>query len=222
MHSFIEPLHKELVAVANKERAISAKAYLKNQFEFFGIQMPERRRICKFHTKQFAIADISALEEIIKELFSMKEREFQYYAIELLAAYKKLWQQDVIALMEHCIIRKSWWDTVDFLASDCIGPYFKEFPEKIEKVTGKWNLSDNIWLQRSSLLYQKNYRNNTDLKLFSKYILHLATSKEFVIRKAIGWALREYAKTDPQWVLEFVNQHKLSTLSEREAIKNIK
>lgn len=222
MHSYIKPLAKEFKAVANKERAAGAKAYLKNQFEFFGIPMPERRSLCKLHLKQFAINDASHFEEIVRELWAMDEREYQYFAIELMSYNKKLWNEPIISLFEYYIIHKSWWDTVDFIASDCTGPFFKMFPGKIEQVTGKWNTSDNMWLQRSSLLFQKNYKQYTNVVFLSKYIVHLSSSKEFFIRKAIGWILREYAKTNPQWVLDFVEQHTLATLSKREAVKNIK
>ena len=127
----------------------------------------------------------------------------------------------MINLMEYMIVKKSWWDTVDHAASDLTGPYFKLFPEQIIKITGRWNGSDNFWLQRSSIMFQKKYRKDTDTLLLSKYILLHTDSKEFFIQKAIGWALREYGKTDQAWVKRFVQQNKLSPLSKREALKSI-
>ncbi len=221
MHLKIKTLSNNLNAVANVNRASGAKAYMKNQFEFLGIPMPERRWICKAWMKEMNITNEEELQTMVREFWLMEEREFQYCAIELMAFHKKLWKENIISVFEHCVKHKSWWDTVDFISSECLGPYFKIFPGNIEKITGRWNISDNMWLQRSSLLFQKNYKEHTDIVLLSKYIKHLATSKEFFIRKAIGWVLREYAKTDPQWVLNFVNNHELSSLSKREALKNI-
>jgi 3-methyladenine DNA glycosylase AlkD len=110
---------------------------------------------------------------------------------------------------------------VDFIATECLGPYFKMYPNQISKITSQWNKSSNIWLQRSSLLFQKNYKKETDAELLSRYILNLRSSKEFFIQKAIGWMLREYAKTDAGWVVDFVNNNELAPLSKREAMKHL-
>ena len=106
------------------------------------------------------------------------------------------------------------------MASECTGRYFKIFPEQIIPVTGQWNKSPDMWLQRSSLLFQKSYKHDTDTNLLSEYILNLASSKEFFIQKAIGWVLREYAKTNRLWVENYVAQHSLPALSKREATKH--
>jgi 3-methyladenine DNA glycosylase AlkD len=120
------------------------------------------------------------------------------------------------------LLNKSWWDTVDHACTELISPYFKLFPEEINKITGKWNKSKNFWLQRSSIMFQKKYRKDTDTVLLAKYILAHAKSKEFFVQKAIGWALREYSYVDPKWVSDFVRKNKLAPLSEREALKRIK
>ena len=221
MNLYIEPLATQLNLIANKLKAEGAKAYMKNQFDFLGIPTPERRRICKTWIKTMGLLPQGELQKIVSELWKLEEREYQYCAIELMAYHKRQWNIEIISLFEHCITHKSWWDTVDFIATECLGPYFKLFPENIVPITGGWNRSDNIWLQRSSLLFQKAYKKTTDLELLSKYIEHLCGSKEFFIRKAIGWILREYAKTNPQWVISFVGQHELSPLSTREALKHL-
>ena len=151
----------------------------------------------------------------------MPEREWQYFGIELLMHYKKQWKISTIKLVEYGITHKSWWDTVDYIADAWAGEYFKLFPQRIITVTGKWNQSNHMWLQRCSLLFQKKYKKSTDTKLLGRYIIQLSGSKEFFIRKAIGWILREYAKTDPEWVKKFVASTELSPLSRREALKNL-
>lgn len=213
MHSFIKPLADSFASLANAEKAAGMKAYMKHHFAFFGIPSTERRKVCKEQMKQNKLHDEKELETVVKELWKLPEREFQYFAIELLAFYKTLWKVSIIRLFEFCITNKSWWDTVDIIASECTGPYFKLFPQQVPIVTPSWNSSSDIWLQRSSLLFQKNYKKNVDTVLLTQYIIKLSSSKEFFVQKAIGWVLREYAKTNKEWVEAFVKEHALAPLS---------
>ncbi len=221
MHPYIKPINIQFQQNANDENAKAFKAYLRNQFECFGISTPLRRSIGKAYTKN-KLPLYNHIEAITKELWQLPQREFQYFAVELIALFKKEWKADIIRLFEYMIVHKSWWDSVDHIASELTGPYFKLFPKDIKKITGKWNRSDNIWLQRSSLMFQKSYRKATDTELLSKYILRLVNSKEFFVQKAIGWSLREYSKTNPAWVVQFVKQYPLSNFSKKEALKRIK
>lgn len=222
MHSYLIPITKQFKQNAHAATAAGAKAYLLNQFEFFGMYTPQRRLLCKAHYRDHPVKDLKELEAIVKECFTLDQREYQYFGIELFAFHKKLWQDSSIKLIEHCIVTRSWWDSVDHIASEWLGLFFKMFPGKTEPVTSKWNRSGNMWLQRSSIMFQKAYKKDTNTELLSKYILHHKGSKEFFIQKAIGWALREYSKTDPAWVQAFVKNNKLSPLSEREALKRLK
>lgn len=221
MHPYIKPVHDQYALNANATNAAGAKAYMKDQFEFFGIKTPERRAITKEYMKKMGLLPAKELIEIVKELWSLDQRECQYFAIELLNYHQPLWKEDIIDLIEFCLVNKSWWDTVDSLSSECTGPYFMLFPQQTNVITHRWNTSSNIWLQRSSLLFQKNYKSKTDTDLLANYIRQLAPSQEFFIKKAIGWVLREYAKTNKEWVLEFVKRHTLSMLSRKEALKHI-
>ena len=220
MNDYLLSLQKLFVQNANATNAAGAKAYMLNQFEYYGIKMVQRRKLCKDFIKAHPISSLTETEKIVKQAWQSPEREWQYFAIELLAHYKKQWRISTIRLIEYCIMHKSWWDTVDWIADAWVGEYFILFPEQTLSITGKWNRSDNMWLQRSSLLFPKKYKNATDTELLRKYILHLSGSKEFFIRKAIGWILREYAKTDPVWVKNFVQSNELSSLSKREALKH--
>jgi 3-methyladenine DNA glycosylase AlkD len=220
MHPYIESLRVILQADADPIRAVGAKAYMRNQFEFFGIPMPVRRTLCRQYIKQ-SLPPYAEIEVILKELFAQPERELHYFAIELLAAMKKQWTKEIISIMEDLIVTKSWWDTVDYMASVWTAPYFMKYPDRIASVTGRWNRSEDMWLQRSSLLFQLKYKKDMDTDLLSRYIDHLSSSKEFFIQKAIGWCLREYSKTEPAWVKKFVATHSLAPLSKREALKRI-
>lgn len=217
----IKQLTQDLLDEACPVYAEGASAYMKHKFRYLGVSSPKRRLISKNIIKQFPVESIKQVLKLVLQLWKMPEREYQYFAIDLLAAYRKQWNMDVLSVIEHCITHKSWWDTVDAISSDWTGPYFRRFPELIP-VTEEWNVSSNIWMVRSSLLFQKKYKTATDVQLLSRYILHAAGTKEFFINKAIGWALREYSYTNEAFVEEFVNQYpQLHPLSKREALKAI-
>lgn len=222
MHPYIAPLVKSFEKNKNIENALGMKAYMLNQFEFYGIKTPLRDNIVKAFLKEHSVKHHNELEKVIKALWNLEKRELQYAAIDVFTAHQSIWTLNSIKLIQYCITHKSWWETVDGIASDWLGLYFRLFPELTVSTTKAWNQSTNIWLQRSSILFQKAAKKNTDTKLLSTYILNLSGSKEFFIQKAIGWALREYSKTNPDWVLKFVQSYELAPLSKREALKRIK
>ncbi len=196
MHPCVIGIQEIFSQHANVEKSISAKAYLLHQFEFFGIVTANRRKLSKDYMKCHTLTSLTELDSIVQSCFKLPQREYQYFAVELISFHKKIWQPSVIKIIEHCLVNKSWWDTVDHVASECLTDYFKLYPNKINSVTNRWNQSENIWLQRSSIMFQKAFKANTNTELLSKYILNCASSKEFFVQKAIGWALREYSKTN--------------------------
>ncbi len=197
------------------------KAYMKNQFEFIGIKSPERRELSRPFLNRNMLPPPEEGRSLIQAFWALPEREFQYFAMELAEKYIKSVNISWIEHYEYLITHKSWWDTVDFLATTLMGNYFRCFPEMIPQVTDKWMGSGDIWLQRSCLLFQLKYKSSTDTNLLTSFILPLSESKEFFIAKAIGWSLREYSKTDPDWVRSFVLNHKLQPLSKKEGLKRI-
>jgi 3-methyladenine DNA glycosylase AlkD len=222
MHTYLIPLQALFQKHTDEKNALASKAYLRNQFEHYGLKADLRRNICREFMKKNTLV-YRELPAIVKECWKLPQREWQYFAVELAASMKKAWDEKIIRLIETLIIRKSWWDSVDHVASELTGPYFTLYPRQIHKITAAWNLSDNIWLQRSSIMFQKSYRQKTNSMLLSRYILRLTDSDEFFVQKAIGWALREYSKTNPDWVVKFVTSHpQLPLLSRREALKRIK
>ena len=220
-HPYVKKISNVFTAHKNASKAKGAKAYMLNQFEFFGIATPLRRTISKDFYKSHPIKNHAELSLIIKECFAEPEREMHYFAIELLGCHKKLWSKQTIPLIEWIITHNSWWDSVDSTNSHVIGKFFIQFTEYIKPTTSKWNRSSNIWLQRMSILFQLIYKDKTDTELLTKYIEHCQLEEEFFIRKAIGWALRTYAYTDTKWVKGFIKTHpQLSNLSKREALKH--
>ena len=221
MQNYIKSLEKIYTENANPEYAEGQKAYMKNRFDFLGIKTPLRREISKAFLKKQNLPEKKDSETIIKYFWNKPQREFQYFAQELCFKYAKQYEQKDIKLFEFMITNKSWWDTVDLIASKILGEYFKKFPEQIKKHTDNWLKSGNIWLQRSAVLFQLKYKDKTDFELLSYIIISLSDSKEFFINKAIGWILREYGKTNPQRVKSFVENNKLSPLSRKEALRII-
>ena len=149
----------------------------------------------------------------------MEEREYQLFGMEILDRFRKKLQPGDIEMYQWMITHKPWWDTVDYIATNLVGYYGTQFPADISLIMERWLNSGHLWLQRSTLIYQLKYKQQTDLDLLSRHIMALKEEKDFFIRKAIGWALREYSKTSPGWVREFVNRVPLAPLSTREALK---
>jgi 3-methyladenine DNA glycosylase AlkD len=220
-HPYLTAIKKIYAANADATIAKGAKAYLLNQFEFYGIKTPLRRQICKEFYKANPIKDHHELTTLIKECFGEPQRELHYFAIELLGQHKKLWSKKTLPLIEWMITHNSWWDSVDSTNTHVISKFFLTYPEFTEEYTYKWNRSKNKWLQRMSILFQLVYHEKTNTALLTEYIEHCQLEEDFFIRKAIGWALRAYAYTDPKWVVQFVKAHpQLSNLSKREALKH--
>jgi 3-methyladenine DNA glycosylase AlkD len=220
------PYLLEIISIFQKhcdsQKAAGAKAYLLNQFDFFGLQTPLRRSLSKDFYKSHPIQNHNELSSLIKQCFAEPQRELHYFAIELLGHHKKLWSKKTLPLIEWMITHHSWWDSVDSTNSHVISKFFIKFPEYIEAYTFKWNRSTNKWLQRMSILFQLLYKEKTNTTLLTEYIEHTQLEEDFFIRKAIGWALRSYANTNPKWVVQFVKAHpQLSNLSKREALKNL-
>ncbi|MDP2423568.1 MAG: DNA alkylation repair protein [Bacteroidales bacterium] len=162
----------------------------------------------------------SELNELLGILWQQPQREFQYVGIDFAERLLKKLGEEAISTIEFMITQKSWWDTVDWVASHHAGTYFQLFPQHVATKTESWACSDNMWLQRSALLFQLKYKAQTDEALLFDYITRLKSSKAFFIRKAIGWSLREYSKTSPERVIRFLEKNNdLAGLSRREALK---
>ncbi|MBM5605379.1 DNA alkylation repair protein [Listeria seeligeri] len=195
------------------------EAYMKNQFTFLGIRAGERKKLlARFLKEQGEPVDLLGL---VKILFQEEEREFQYVAIDLLSRYGKKQPSEAISVYEELVVQKSWWDTVDGLAGTVISNHFAMYPELIPSYNAKWIDGDNIWLARTAILFQLKYKEKTDAELLFSNCEKWLDSKEFFIQKAIGWALRQYAKESPEEVRRFVKSHSLAPLSKREALKHI-
>ena len=213
-------IKKKFEAIENKGNAIIMAKYMRNMFDFYGIQTPERKAVYKEllnEEKKNKIIDWDFLDECFKD----SHREFQYLVSDYLIAMKKYVTYDDIPKIKDYIVNKSWWDTTDAL--------FKPIGElsltdkRVEKLMLKWSKEDNVWLRRTAIEYQLNLKEKTDIKILQKVIENNFGTNESFINKPNGWALREYSKTNLEWVREFIsiNRDKMSNLSIKEASKYI-
>jgi len=219
MKDYINTLENTFEDSSNPHIAGGQKAYMRNQFEFFGLTTTKRREIQKPFLNKNYLPEKHELENLVIELWQKPQRDFQYFCQELAFKYIKQAEEKDIELYEYMVMNRSWWDTVDYIANKLMGEYFKTHPQKIKPYINKWLESDNIWLQRSALLFQLKYKEDLDKQLLTNIIHSLLGSKEFFINKAIGWTLREYSRTDPEWVIDFVEATPLNSLSKREALR---
>ncbi len=216
---YLKPLQSIFEENRNPDYAARMQSYMKALFPYLGIQSPRRRELTRIFFREAGLPEIGNLETVLQALWVLPEREYQYVGLDLLKRLDRRLTPAVLPLLEELILTKSWWDTVDMLAGRSVGDLLLKHPESRDPVVDRWRQSENLWLRRSTLLFQLHYRMNTDLDLLFSLIQENLGSHEFFINKAIGWALREYSKTDGKSVLRFVEQTALSPLSHREALK---
>ena len=222
MHTYVLLLKKLFEQNANPAQAADMSRYMRDQFEYLGIKTPQRTSLQKEFIQHNGLPALGDLDIITRDLWGLSQREFQYAALSLMGKLEKKFEPEFIITIEHLLVTKSWWDTVDTIAGNAVGMQFKRFPEVKAKYLKKWRKSDNFWLRRTTLLFQLGYKKETDFDLLCELVKENLGSDEFFINKAIGWALRQYAHTNPAPVKKFVKATKdLHPLSRREALKNI-
>lgn len=205
----------------NPTQAKAMQAYMKDNFPFYGIPKPLRANLFKEFFRLYGIPGKNEFREVVQLLWNNSHRELHYLAFECLLKNKKHFEEHDILLFEEMMRSHSWWDSVDFISPTLVGTWLKKFPHRKDSLLKKWNCDPNFWIRRASLLAQLKEKGNTDHELQFSLIIPLTSEKEFFIRKAIGWSLRELAKHKPDEVLSFVEQCQMSPLSRREALKHL-
>ena len=219
---FIAGLRHKFCTHACPENARHMKDYTRGQFEYYGIKSPARRQLVQEHVADVGLPEAKVLKEVVDQLWGEPNREMQYAAMELLFEREKELTLADIPALERMVTTKSWWDTVDFISYKLVGRLLARHPDQEAAVARRMSASGNLWLVRVSLLFQLLRKRRTDEELLAELILRQADHKDFFIRKAVGWALRDYARTAPAWVRSFVKENSnLSPLSVREALKNL-
>lgn len=205
-----------------EENREAMERYMKNHFPFFGIKSPERKRIVAPLMKEYRGIDAEGRLKAALFLFQKPERECHYTALAFLEKGVRKAPEQAIETYKQLLQTKPWWDTVDPIASNLCGRYFLRYPDKLAPFTEAWQKSDHMWVRRSSLLHQLKYKEKTDEELLFRTIDTLKSEKEFFIEKAIGWALREYSKTNAEAVVRFLETTDVRPLSRREGLKWLK
>jgi 3-methyladenine DNA glycosylase AlkD len=223
----LRALRGALAAAGTKERAAGARAYMKSAMPFHGVGAVPLRAICR---KAFAAHPVESPAAWRRDVLAIwrgaKFREERYAAIELTGDRRAKGFQTMASLpmYEEMIVTGAWWDLVDVLATKRLGEILRNEPPPMRKAMRTWSRSDDLWKRRASILCQITFKKDTDLDLLFELIEPSLSSKEFFLRKAIGWALRSYAWTDARPVVRYVATHRarLAPLTIREALKNVR
>ncbi len=218
-HPWNTAVKTALEPLADSDNALQMRAYMRDQFQFYGVQSSPRREALKPLFSKQHLPEVEELSDIVRDLWLLPHREFQLVAIDLLIKRKKQLPDTFLSEVEWLITTKSWWDTVDLLASHIVAALFINYPEQTRQYINRWRLSDNIWLRRSALLYQLKFKQQTDENLLFEIITENQADSEFFIQKAIGWTLREYSKSNPTAVVSFIDQQNIQGLAKREGLK---
>lgn len=205
---------------ANEEEAKGMRRYMREQFDFFGVKSAARREVTQEIFLKFEPVSSAELERRVRELWQQPFRELQYCASDYLFRYRSKLGARHIRLIRDLIITRSWWDTVDSLATRSVGDLVLRYAQ-VREAMDKWIRDPNLWIRRCALIHQLKFREYTDWDRLQKYCLICSSEEDFFIRKAIGWSLREYAKNNPIEVKRFVQSNDFSTLTVREALKNL-
>ncbi|MFZ7132476.1 MAG: DNA alkylation repair protein [Eubacteriales bacterium] len=204
----------------DEQKAAHMRAYMRDQFPFLGMPAPLRKKLCREYFK--AAKKLKTVDwEFINACWDNSYRELQYAAVHYLSTMQKyLTPRDIQKIKELAVV-KSWWDTIDGL-DRIIGNIALTYPD-VNDVLMAWSIDENIWLRRIAIDHQLLRKEKTNTELLEKIILNNLGSNEFFINKAIGWSLRDYSKTNPEWVRGFINKYKnrMTPLSLREASKYI-
>ena len=222
--ALIAAICEELARVANPAKAPGMQAYMKSAMPYLGVSLPELRKVCRAVFAAHPLASFDAWRDTVLALWrDARYREERYAAIVLTGdrRYRDYQTLDALPLYEQMIVSGAWWDYVDDLASHRVGGLLALYPEAMRVEMLAWSRDANLWKRRTAILSQLSFKIATDEELLFACIAPNAGDRDFFIRKAIGWALREYSKTAPDVVRRYVREHEteLSTLSRREALK---
>ena len=219
MDKYLE-IKRKFEQIEDEENAISMAKYMRNLFLFYGIPTPKRKAVYKdFLKEEKSLGKIDW--EFLDQCYQDLHREFQYFVCDYLLAMKEYLAYEDIPKLKQFITKKEWWDTID-----CFDSVIGEIglrDSRVDELMLVWSKEEDFWLRRIAIDHQLNRKEKTNKELLERIIVNNLGSNEFFINKAIGWSLREYSKTNPAWVKNFINRYKdkLDKLSIREASKYI-
>lgn len=220
--TLLDRLTVTYAGAADPVRAVSMAAYMKGVSPFLGLPTPLRRELSKTVTRDTPAPREADCAALALRCWGLAEREYRYFAVDYLRRHVSRCSSALLPVVRHLVVTDPWWDTVDLLAAHTVGPLVAADPA-LGAVMDEWIGDEDLWVARTALLHQLRYKAATDTGRLFGSCRRQAGHPDFFIRKAIGWSLREYAKTDPDAVRAFVEaeQSRLSPLSVREALKNL-
>ncbi|WP_410599112.1 DNA alkylation repair protein [Amycolatopsis sp. lyj-90] len=223
--SLVSAVRNGLAGLADPAKAPAMRAYMKSEMPYLGVQKPARAPLLKRLFAEHPLPDRVSFSTAVLTLWREAEfREERYAAVDLSGhrAYARWQDSDLLGLYEEMIVTGAWWDYVDEVAIRRVGPILRAEPETVTPLMLTWAYDEDLWRRRTAVICQVGAKTGTDTDLLTRAVEANIDDREFFLRKGIGWALREYAKTEPDWVRAFVTAHPaLSTLSRREALKHL-
>lgn len=223
--SLVDAIREEFSRHADPERAAGQKAYKKSSIPYFGLTAPRTRNLLKPLLSAYVLPDRASWESAIRTLWDEVTHREEWYAASSIAKHRpyREWREQIgsLPLYEHMVRTGAWWDVCDVIAADLVGAVLAANREDVTPIMRRWALDPHLWIRRVSILSQLTFKDATDRALLADCSVPSMDDRDFFARKGIGWALREFSKTDPVWVAEFVANHedRLSGLSRREATR---
>lgn len=212
-----------LSAAADPDKALGMQAYMKTDMPFYGVQKPGRGPILRRLVDVYPPTDRDEYQALVLGLWNLPHREEKYLALGVAQAHRGFVEPAALPLYRKLIVEGAWWDLVDEVATHLIRDLVVGYPEGTWPVVDRWIDHEDMWLRRTAIICQVGAKDRTDSRRLFDFCVRRSPDNEFFIRKAIGWALRDYARTDPVAVAEFAQGHReeLSSLSFREATKHL-
>lgn len=219
----IKTVQAHFKKLSDPQKAVEMAAYMKTDMPFYGVQKPDRLPVYREIKKRFRPSSAKEYQSNVRALWKLPHREEKYAALEYARFYPEYVNTDSMPMYEELIRDGAWWDFVDVIAIDLVGTVLLNERSTTRDTMEEWVEDDDIWIRRTAIISHNHHKKSTDWKQLSKHCLLRCSEREFFIRKAIGWALREYSYTDPQKVKDFLitNESKLSPLSYREGAKQL-
>ena len=221
LHPIVSFLRDSFNESADPEDAAAMQAYMKSEIPFYGIRSSDRKKMISEAFKSFPIKSYREFTIVAEQLWNGSFREEKYAAIAILKRYRKFHSMELLSLLTMMIKTGAWWDFVDEISAHLVGALLQKYPAQMKKILCEWIDDENIWIRRSAILAQLRFKQNTDAEMLFGFCTKCLEEKDFWIRKAIGWALREYSKSNRQAVSNFVDENKsvMSGLTLKEASK---
>jgi 3-methyladenine DNA glycosylase AlkD len=223
LEDLIEFVQRELEHRADSRKAVAMAAYMKTSMPFYGVAKPDRMQILRELKQRLTIANRKDYERAVLGLWQLPHREEKYLAIDVARSHREFILPESMKLYRRIIEEGGWWDFVDEVAAHLVGNVLLHERPKIAPLMDRWIENDDLWIRRAAIISQLTHKHETDHARLFRYSLAQAAERDFFIRKAIGWALRQYAYTEPDRVRTFITKHRarLSPLTYREASRGL-